>query len=145
MAWLDNLWEDSWKGNKRLGGFFEGGSFLELVLPACHKSAFKEGNIKSTAFAGIPAGFGNTLCWYFFTLNANHIHQYKTQTIMKYGKHFYSKWATKILYDTYVIDIITIGHRSKKRVTAVTRNRQKKLAQNAKSLKFALPCRTNDI
>ena len=66
MAWLDNLWEDSWKGNKRLGGFFEGGSFLELVLPACHKSAFKEGNIKSTAFAGIPAGFGNTLCWYFF-------------------------------------------------------------------------------
>ena len=64
---------------------------------------------------------------------------------MKYGKHFNSKWASKILYNTYEIDIITIGHRSKKRVTAVTRNRQKKLAQNAKSLKFALPCRTNDI
>ena len=64
---------------------------------------------------------------------------------MKYGKHFNSKWASKILYNTYEIDIITIGHKSKKRVTAVTRNRQKKLAQNAKSLKFALPCRTNDI
>ena len=68
---------------------------------------------------------------------------------MKYGKHFNSKWATKILYNTYVIDIITIGHRSKKRVTAVTRNRQnnwilrQKLAENAKSVKFALPCRTN--